>query len=649
MNHWPRNISMMKTHFTGFYEKGTSKEFTYNDLQIVDNGNENLILQSSQGCIFLHSSFSIEREMQELFKGIDDPEQVLIIFGLGMGHCLDYIQKHKIKYRQILILEPYNNIFQEMLKRRNLESLLKKRDVSLTLFNDARQIQSQIMGQVMSSRKVRFLSHLSYRSVFSDVYQEISRIFRDEKRSFLSSRTTVDYFLHDWTENQLISIARKQPSAAVFNDRFKNIPAIIVSAGPSLEKRVDELKEIQDKALIIAPGTGAKVCNRRGIKAHMIVAMDSLKIEANIFKDNKIDILIGSYRLHPEVDKVFSHRFLRMMVTNEVIAQYFHHYFGLPAEVLNDHASVSSTAIDYAVKLGCNPIILVGQDLCFYDNKVHADEQKDSLSAITKRQLQTLVDINGETVQTTPTFLAIRRDMEIINLQYQNTCTIINATEAGLGIPGVENRKFRDVIDQYINPREDDMGMIIEETLNNSTDLDAYTELDIDSFYEHILTEIEKLEIINEEKLIELQELHKGIQRGLKESRLRGYVEAIKEKNRQFEESAFYKKVVAQMLNHFLIYYKAGTLYSFGGQSTTSEAEFYYESNVYDMTSRYLKMVKGITERELKLFGENRYEDGSLNVPINQLDNKQEVGLTIPFAKQDKEQETTFTLPFNNK
>jgi len=646
MNMWIKNSNFLKMNFSNFYNKATAVDYACNGLQVSSLTNGNLFLQSPSCRCFLHSTYNIDREMQELLRESDDPEQILIIFGLGMGYCLDYIQKQRVRYRRVLILEPFNNIFRELLKFRDLELLLKKKGVSLSIFNDVRQIIPQIMGQVMNSRKVKFIYHLSYRSLYSDVYQEISRIFSDEKLAFMASTTTINYFLNEWTENQLISIAKKQPTASVLNNRFKNIPAIIIAAGPSLEKRIDELKEIHDKAVIIAPGTGARICKQKGIKAHMAIAMDSQKAEAYIFKDSAIDILVGSYRLHPEVDKIFPNHLLRMAISNDFIAQYYQYYFDLPVDIINDHASVSSSAVDLAVKLGCNPIILVGQDLCYYDNKVHAGEEKDTLPESIRKALQEATDINGQRVYTVPGFLANRRDMELLNLKYMNTHTIINASEAGLGIPGIPNHKFRDVMEHYIAKQDINVREIMEEILDQLDFSDIYKDNDIITFYQHLLDEIKNLQEMNEEKRDMLEILQQLIEKPSNEKRIQELVASVQAINSQMYSNYFFQKVVMQMLNRFLIYYQAGVFYNFTGKNAEAEAFLYYETNVYNLSNRYLNIIKIITTRELNGTGEDKqYEGANFTVAVNM---QELVGTADSIhSLKEEEQENSLTIPFD--
>ena len=64
--------------------------------------------------------------MQQLFQEVMGDDQTLFIFGFGFGRCLDYLEEHRIKFREVHIIEPFCNIFKVMLARRDLSALLRQ-------------------------------------------------------------------------------------------------------------------------------------------------------------------------------------------------------------------------------------------------------------------------------------------------------------------------------------------------------------------------------------------------------------------------------------------------------------------------------------------------------------------------------------------
>jgi len=600
MDMWVRNSTLMKKQYPDFYQRVISQAYSNKDLHVTVETMDNLQISSGPSKCYLHSSYSIEREMEQLFTGIeDDPNQTIIIFGLGLGYCLDYIRMHRIKYQTVVVLEPCNNILRKLMEKRDIIELLQMKNVSLNLFTDPMEIISQIMSQAMLSKNIKIISHLSYRAVFDQIYQEITRLVVNEKRVLLTTMATINFFLHEWTENQIKSLNRNDDTATIFNNRFRGIPAVIISAGPSVEKRIAELQEIGDQALIIAPGTGAKICKTNKLNAHMGMAMDSEIEEADLFEDSDIKILIGSYRLHPKIYQVYHHRIIRMLLGTEYIAKYYHEYFNIPIDITSDFASVSSSAIHFAVKLGCNPIILVGQDMCYYDYRFHAGEAEGSLSDAARARMVETKDINGEVVFTEDTFLALQRDMELLNLSIRNTNKLINASEAGIGIPGVENMSLREVLDQYILTPRYDVKAIIDKCLN---DLDSMgqTERPHLEMFGKMLEELNQLAKINSEKAEELSKLQVMLEKGLKDNRLYNQLQAIREKNDRLQENDFYKTAVIPILERFLSFFQAGVMYNFSAKNEDPRAWLYYESNYYDLTNRYIDMMRTMIINEIE-------------------------------------------------
>lgn len=602
MNLWFRNTNFLKANFPDFYQKVVSEEFSCPGLSILpDNNKENWVLQYKQVYCYLHSTLSVQREMEELFSGDMHSEQVLIILGLGMGYCIDYLREKKLKYKKILILEPYNNIFRELLKHRDIAALLSQPELSVLLFYEPRDIIARIMGESLSSRNVKILYHMSYRSVFDGLYQEITRLFANEKLSLQTSRDTLNRFLQEWTQNQMSAIGKEHLEAAILNERFADIPAIIVSAGPSLEKHFSLLAEVYDRALLIAAGTSVKILKQNNIPAHIAMAMDSQQSVADIVRDSHIPVLVGAYRLHRDVERAFPNQILRFPISTDLIAGYYHKYAECSLSIINDHASVASVAVHYAVQLGCNPIILVGQDLCFYDNRMYASSEKESEPASSRARYQEAVDINGNRVFTQPAFLAMRSDMEALNLRYRDKTRFFNCTEGGLGIPGMENQVFAHIIAQYINNQNVKVSQRIADLIDEAKAAKADKAIEAGEFYRHLLKELEHIKQLNNEKLDLLKDLRKAMERGLKSNRLQSKLQSIQDKNKELGAITLYSEVLLEGVLRFLTFYKAAALYSSDGDGEDPETWMLYESSVYEMTSKHWEIISEAVNRELAL------------------------------------------------
>jgi tetratricopeptide (TPR) repeat protein len=95
--------------------------------------------------------------------------------------------------------------------------------------------------------------------------------------------------------------------------------------------------------------------------------------------------------------------------------------------------------------MGCDPIVFIGQDLAFPQNKVHAGDL--SLWDINKDEMDMVEDIFGEPVGS---MISFKHAIYIFEKAFKETqATIIDATEAGAKKHGALVMRLRDVIDEY--------------------------------------------------------------------------------------------------------------------------------------------------------------------------------------------------------
>ena len=120
MSTYLKNLDSIKRKSPDFYDKLITDEFRHPQLQVFDEVQGSIKLQLGDRCCFLHSVYDTEREMQHLFGQANNEEQTLIIFGLGMGYCVDYLVEHHVKYRDVHIIEPFDNVFKVLLAQRDL-------------------------------------------------------------------------------------------------------------------------------------------------------------------------------------------------------------------------------------------------------------------------------------------------------------------------------------------------------------------------------------------------------------------------------------------------------------------------------------------------------------------------------------------------
>ncbi|MFZ5354269.1 MAG: 6-hydroxymethylpterin diphosphokinase MptE-like protein, partial [Bacillota bacterium] len=139
-------------------------------------------------------------------------------------------------------------------------------------------------------------------------------------------------------------------------------------------------------------------------------------------------------------------------------AKWFEDKIGVSTIPTCSGASVSNVTVDIARTWGCNPIILIGQDLGFTGKEVYADgavlkEQWDKdinerIDQNKKELYNILTDIYGQPIYTDQAMLSIKVYFEEY-VKSAKDIHLLNCTEGGVPIDGVENRSLREVIKQY--------------------------------------------------------------------------------------------------------------------------------------------------------------------------------------------------------
>jgi len=156
-------------------------------------------------------------------------------------------------------------------------------------------------------------------------------------------------------------------------DKFKDIPAIICGAGPSLEKNIELLKTLKNRALIFAGGSSLNAVNSFGLMPHLGAGIDPNPEQYHRLLTNDTFHLPLFYRHR------IAHKALQLIQGPKLyvsgsmtLASWFEEELGIPRLDVQEGHNVVNFCLEIARILGCNPIIMVGMDLAFTNVKTYA-------------------------------------------------------------------------------------------------------------------------------------------------------------------------------------------------------------------------------------------------------------------------------------
>lgn len=144
----------------------------------------------------------------------------------------------------------------------------------------------------------------------------------------------------------------------------KTVPAIVVGAGPSVDGCLDKLRELADRAVIIACGSGAEVCFGAGVTPDFHVELENTSGQAEILSRTAArhplrDVtLVGAFPVNPGVTELFDKVILFSRDT--VSSSRFMSNFCRP--VFQAVPTVTNGGVRFAVNMGFREIYLFGCD-----------------------------------------------------------------------------------------------------------------------------------------------------------------------------------------------------------------------------------------------------------------------------------------------
>lgn len=469
MSIYERNLRFLKNKAPVLYEQAFKSEPLYGERLVYDELFKQHKLQINGKSILLNSAYDKEREFYELFKGLDEELEVLVLLGIGDGSVFEYLQASNRKLNHLIIIEPYLEVMKLFLEHYRIEEVFQMFDNISIIVNRSPEDSVNLTFDLLNNRyiKVNFVSQLAYFYADSLYFSEVFSAMKTTFRGKLSQLITLYASSGKWLLNSVYNVRNMQYQKEVFDKRFEGKPAIIVSAGPSLNKHLELLSEIQDNALILAAGSACKILSAHDIKPHFRMAIDAdgdPDLYDAKFYEESIDIpLLYANQLNYNVLREYKGDKYLMVLPTDLMGIQFYKKQKLEGSFVLSGASVVHSALSFLEQAGCDPIILIGQDMCFYNNDLYASGRSTgAMSGYHPSQLVETVDIYGNKVFSLRNYVQIKYDYEGIIGHMK--CTVLNATEGGLGIKGAENVSFEATIQKYcqkkldisINPGEEE-------------------------------------------------------------------------------------------------------------------------------------------------------------------------------------------------
>jgi hypothetical protein len=415
--------------------------------------------------VFLNSSYDPELDaIRWVQHNLDANAGYLILCGAGFFYHVKALLESGV-IKKLVIYEPNRAILEAAMHEIDLAPLFKYDNFLLLTGRDYNEIIPGALGffnngMIYTTADIQFKTLTAYNELFSEEIQTFQEKLREYLRLAQMNLSTTDAYAKQWLSNAFATFpnAVNSPVIRHYFGQFKNVPAIVVSAGPSLEKNIHLVNGIKEKAVVICAGSSIRAMKHNRVSPHFLVSVDGHKINSKVYGDLDLSdvYLVYNFRFWHEIASTYPGRKILMKVDAESLPDLFiTQNGGYEIGSLKSGFSVSHTSLNLAYQLGCNPIILIGQDLAYAPTKRYADGQISSSQKHFKEgeippNCFYTKDIHGQDILTDYELDSFRMLLErMIETSYQGKVDIINATEGGIHIKGTTDRKLAEVIDEY--------------------------------------------------------------------------------------------------------------------------------------------------------------------------------------------------------
>lgn len=306
-------------------------------------------------------------------------------------------------------------------------------------------------------------------TVSSELRAEVGRAFREALVGLAVRKNTITTMGERWVLQGAANLpdVASRPSIEALRTTFRGKPCVIVSPGPSLDKNIHLLPAIRDRVVLMTSSHALSALTRAGVCPDVCVALDPQDMGYH-FKDAPVEriTLILCATVSTDLYALPAKNIVTF-AGNNALEDWIYECLGENVR-LPSGGSVACSELALATEWGCDPIIVMGQDLAFSNDRYYSSlsddgglkvavtgdgtrysmtNLSDGLTKIVERQhragavdeLRTVRGYFGGTVKTSTAFEVYRRWMtDFVNAD-RSGVHFLNCTEGGAYIDGMEH------------------------------------------------------------------------------------------------------------------------------------------------------------------------------------------------------------------
>jgi len=434
------------------------------------SGVPTLAVKGSKGkLIWLHSRYDPQREARLLAETVEPETSCVILTGLGLGHVAKAILQRTARRSLLVVLEPDLRMIFTALHCTDLAEEIRSGRLVFLTRDEPAHIHSHLEPHnltIMAGTQI--VTHQPSLQIAEDFHARMTRRIAEFAAFCRMSLATLVTNAQVTCQNIAYNLPTylATPPIDHLKNRFAGLPGIVVSAGPSLRKNLDLLAQAKGRAVICCVQTVFKTLLAKDITPDFVTSLDYHEVSRRFFEG--IDDFKGVHLVaEPKATwhvidaykgpiSLLNNPFARLCLDDDLAAR----------DGLRAGATVAHLAFYLLEYMGCDPIILIGQDLAFSDglyyapgvsvhevwqaevNRYNTLEMLEWLRiARHKKILHRAADIHGRPVYTDEQMLTYLKQFE--RDFARSSAKIIDATEGGLPKRGAETMTLAEAMERF--------------------------------------------------------------------------------------------------------------------------------------------------------------------------------------------------------
>ena len=337
---------------------------------VKENGFYNFIYKGK----YLHHKENPLGEAKEIFARTENtPVSIHIIYGMGLGYLFQTVSVGSAG--TVILYEPDLNILKIAFSLVDFSCDIQKENVFIA--SDIDKAGEYIYKKSNTKNSPYLLITNSYRELCGAGFGEfVEKLHRMIGSYILDLKYTKQKFypLLLYLAENLPELVQEPPLESI-KDIYKGRTAVVVSAGPTLDRDIEIIKQNRNKFVLFVVGTAMKTLAKHNITPDFLCLIESYDSSKQIegLDLSEVNLITEPYS-HPVLRKFKFKNIYSHISANMPINLYWADIIGESAEEYWSKGTVSYTAINSARILGCSRIIVVGQDLAYLEGQCYSKD-----------------------------------------------------------------------------------------------------------------------------------------------------------------------------------------------------------------------------------------------------------------------------------